>query len=260
MRLEGRAVVVTGASRGLGRRMALDFASAGASVSLAARDRAALEQLASQIGQQGGKALVVQTDVTKEADCERLMAATVEAFGRLDVLINNAGIAGPTAAVEEISVADWDRTIAVDLNGMFYCTRRAVPLLKAAGGGSIVNLSSVAGRLGFRLRTPYSAAKWAVVGFTKSLAIELGPSNIRVNAIQPGIVEGERIDRVIAAKAAALGITEDAFEQELLSSVSLRRMVTAQDIANMALFLATPAGAGISGQALSVCGNVETLR
>jgi NAD(P)-dependent dehydrogenase (short-subunit alcohol dehydrogenase family) len=177
----------------------------------------------------------------------------------LDVLINNAGISGPTAPVEEIDIAEWNRTIAVDLNGMFYCTRRAVPLLKAAGGGSIINLSSVAGRLGYPLRTPYAAAKWAVVGFTKSLAMELGPANIRVNAIQPGIVEGERIERVISAKAKALGVSFDEYKRQLLSKVSLRRTVSPMDIANMALFLATDAGRNISGQALSVCGNVESL-
>jgi NAD(P)-dependent dehydrogenase (short-subunit alcohol dehydrogenase family) len=176
-------------------------------------------------------------------------------LGGLDVLINNAGIAGPTAKVEDISIADWDRTIAVDLNSMFYCTRRAVPLIKAVGGGSIINLSSIAGRLGYPLRTPYSAAKWAVVGFTKSLAIELGPSNIRVNAIQPGVVAGERVDRVISAKAKALGITFEAYREQFVSTISLRRMLSTQDIANMALFLATPAGQNISGQALSVCGD-----
>jgi NAD(P)-dependent dehydrogenase (short-subunit alcohol dehydrogenase family) len=142
---------------------------------------------------------------------------------------------------------------------MFYCTRLAVPLLKEAGGGSIVNLSSVAGRLGFPLRAPYAAAKWAVVGFTKSLAIELGPANIRVNAIQPGIVEGERIERVISAKSQALGLSFDEVQRQMVSKVSLRQMVSPFDIANMALFLATDAGRHISGQALSVCGNVETL-
>jgi NAD(P)-dependent dehydrogenase (short-subunit alcohol dehydrogenase family) len=134
-----------------------------------------------------------------------------------------------------------------------------VPLLKKARGGSIINLSSVAGRLGFPLRTPYAATKWAVVGLTKSLAMELGPHKIRVNAIQPGIVKGPRIDRVIAARAAATGISFEQQRKLLLSKVSLRTEVTAEDIAAMALFLASPAGARISGQALSVCGNVETL-
>lgn len=249
-------VLVTAGATGIGRAFAETFADAGASVYTCDADSDALGAFRAARPDIGG----MVADVAVPAQVDAMFDAAAAHLGGLDVLINNAGIAGPTAAVENISVADWDRTIAVDLNGMFYCTRRAVPLLKAAGGGSIVNLSSVAGRLGFRLRTPYSAAKWAVVGFTKSLAIELGPSNIRVNAIQPGIVQGARMDRVIKAKSAALGLTEEAFEQELLSAVSLRRMVTAQDIANMALFLATPAGAGISGQALSVCGNVEYLR
>ena len=249
-------VLVTAGATGIGRAFAETFADAGATVFICDVDASALA--AFHAARPGIGTIVA--DVAVPAQVDLMFGAAAAYLGGLDVLINNAGIAGPTAAVEDISVADWDRTIAVDLNGMFYCTRRAVPLLKAAGGGSIVNLSSVAGRLGFRLRTPYSAAKWAVVGFTKSLAIELGPSNIRVNAIQPGIVEGERMDRVIAAKAAALGVTEAEFEDQLLSSVSLHKMVTAQDIANMALFLATPPGASISGQALSVCGNVETMR
>ncbi len=249
-------VLVTAGATGIGRAFAETFADAGAKVYTCDVDGDALAAFRAARPDIGG----MVADVAVPAQVDAMFDAAAAHLGGLDVLINNAGIAGPTAAVENISVADWDRTIAVDLNGMFYCTRRAVPLLKAAGGGSIVNLSSVAGRLGFRLRTPYSAAKWAVVGFTKSLAIELGPSNIRVNAIQPGIVQGARMDRVIKAKSAALGRTEEAFEQELLSAVSLRKMVTAQDIANMALFLATPAGASISGQALSVCGNVEYLR
>ena len=135
-----------------------------------------------------------------------------------------------------------------------------MPLLKAAGGGLIVNLSSAAGVFGFPLRTPYSASKWGVVGFTKSLAIELGPDRIRVNAICPGVVEGERIERVIAAKAEALGITHEEMRERLLANVSLRTSVTADDIAAMILFLASDAGARISGQALSVDGGVEALR
>jgi NAD(P)-dependent dehydrogenase (short-subunit alcohol dehydrogenase family) len=145
-----------------------------------------------------------------------------------------------------------DRTNSVDLNGMFYCVRRAVPMLKAAGGGSIVNMSSVGGRLGYPLRTPDSAAKWGVVGFTKSLAIELGPANIRVNAIQPGVVEGARIDRVLAARAQEMGVGVEEVKARFLAPISLRRMVSPQDIADMAVFLASPSGRSISGQALSV--------
>src|SRR5512142_1114059 len=244
-------VLITAGAAGIGRAIASTFAEVGAKVFVCDIDADALSRFRAAYPQVGA----TLTDVAMPDQVDAMFAAAVSQLGGLDVLVNNAGIAGPTAPVEEIAVADWDRTIAVDLNSMFYCTRRAVPLLKAAGGGSIINLSSVAGRLGYPLRTPYSSAKWAVVGFTKSLAIELGPSNIRVNAIQPGVVEGERIDRVIAAKAKALGLSYDAYQAQLLSKVSLRRMVSPREIAETALFLAAGGGRNISGQALSVCGN-----
>jgi NAD(P)-dependent dehydrogenase (short-subunit alcohol dehydrogenase family) len=248
---KGLRVLVTAGAFGIGRAFATTFLEAGAQVFVCDVDGAALSTF-SAMYPQAGSALA---DVAVPAQVDTMFDTAVGFLGGLDVLINNAGISGPTAKVEEISVADWDRTIAVDLNGMFYCTRRAVPLLKASGGGSILNLSSIGGRLGYPLRTPYAAAKWAVVGFTKSLAMELGPSKIRVNALQPGVVEGERVDRVISSRAKALGISDDAYRERFVSTISLRRMVSAQDIANMALFLATPAGQNISGQALSVCGD-----
>ena len=251
----GLRVLVTAGAAGIGKAFAETFADAGAKVFICDIDQVALDAFRAARPEIGGGI----ADVADPRQVDGLFDAATVFLGGLDVLVNNAGIAGPTAPVEDIDIADWDRTIAVDLNGMFYCTRRAVPLLKAAGGGSIINLSSAAGRLGFPLRTPYSAAKWAVVGFTKSLAMELGPANIRVNAIQPGVVEGERIERVISAKAKALGVSFDEFKDQLLSRVSLRRTVSPADIANMALFLATDAGHNISGQALSVCGNVESL-
>ena len=248
-------MLVTAGAAGIGKAFAETFADAGAKVFICDVDHAALDAFRAARPEIGR----CTADVADPQAVDALFDAATKFLGGLDVLINNAGIAGPTAPVEAIDIAEWNRTIAVDLNGMFYCTRRAVPLLKAAGGGSIINLSSVAGRLGYPLRTAYAAAKWGVVGFTKSLAIELGPANIRVNAIQPGIVEGERIERVISAKAKALGVSFDEYKRQLLSKVSLRRTVSPEEIANMALFLATDAGRNISGQALSVCGNVESL-
>ena len=180
-------------------------------------------------------------------------------LGGLDCLVNNAGIAGPTGKVEDIPIEEWERCIDVDMNGMFYCTRLAMPLIKAAGGGSIINLSSAAGRLAFPFRTPYSAAKWGVVGYTKSLSMEAGPDNVRVNAIQPGVVEGERINRVIEAKAKALGISFEEQKKISLERVSMHRMVSPYDIANMALYLASDVGRNITGQAISVCAGVEML-
>jgi NAD(P)-dependent dehydrogenase (short-subunit alcohol dehydrogenase family) len=245
-------VLVTAGAAGIGRAIAQAFAAHGARVHVCDVDRAALaeaQRLMPQVTQS-------VADVASLADVERLFADVRRSLGGLDVLVNNAGIAGPTGRVEDLRPEDWDRCIAVDLNGMFYCTRLAMPLIKAAGGGSIINLSSVAGRLGFPMRTPYAAAKWAVVGFTKSLAIEAGPDRVRVNCLQPGNVEGDRINRVIDAKAKALGVPFEAQRHKLLDTVSLRTFVSAEDIANMALFLATDAGKHISGQALSICGDI----
>ncbi len=250
---KGMRVLVTAGAAGIGRAIAKTFHDHGARVHICDIDTNALAEAKRALpGITQSRA-----DVASVADVDRLFDEVKRELGGLDVLVNNAGIAGPTAKVEDMRPEDWERCIAVDLNGMFYCTRRAMPLIKAAGGGSVINLSSVAGRLGFPLRTPYAAAKWAVVGFTKSLAIEAGPERVRVNCIQPGNVEGERIDRVIAAKAESLGIGADAMREQLLQSVSLRTFVTAQDIANMALFLATDAGRHITGQAISVCGDVR---
>jgi NAD(P)-dependent dehydrogenase (short-subunit alcohol dehydrogenase family) len=253
---QGLRVLVTAGAAGIGRAIAQTFALHGARVHICDADQAALEACGSA-QPDISRSL---TDVSRVDEVNRLFADVTRELGGLDVLVNNAGISGPTAKVEDILPADWERCIAVDLNGMFYCTRLAMPLLKANGrerGGSIVNLSSVAGRLGFGMRTPYAAAKWGVVGFTKSLALEAGPDGIRVNCIQPGDVEGERINRVIQAKAEAFGVSFEQQKQSLLDTISLRSFVSAQDIANMALFLASDAGKHISGQALSVCGDKQ---
>jgi len=255
LRLDGLRAVVTAGASGIGRVIAETFTAARARVHVCDVDTEALEETLD------ARAAVAATrcDVSDVAQVADLFAEAEGSLGGLDVLVNNAGIAGPTAKIEETDVDDWRRCIDVDLSGAFYCTRVAVPLLKAAGGGSIVNMSSVAGRLGFPLRTPYAAAKWGLVGFTKSLAIELGPDGIRVNAIQPGVVEGPRIEAVIEAKAQTLGITRDEQRARVLANVAMRSTVTAQEIADTALFLVSDAGRHITGQAISVCGGVETL-
>lgn len=251
---EGLKVLVTAGAAGIGKAIAETFAAHGARVHICDVDDKAL----SAFQKQNSSIHRTRADVAIIADVERLFEDVQRSLGGLDVLVNNAGIAGPTAKVEDIRTEDWDRCIAVDLNGMFYCTRKAMPLIKAAGGGSIINLSSIAGRLGFPLRTPYAAAKWAVVGFTQSLAAEAGPDGVRVNCIQPGVVAGDRVERVIEAKAKGLGITNDEMRERLLGSVSLHTMVSAQDVAETALFLATK-GQSISGQSISVCGGVRYM-
>jgi NAD(P)-dependent dehydrogenase (short-subunit alcohol dehydrogenase family) len=248
-------VLVTAGAAGIGRVIARTFHEHGARVHICDIDEKALASAKKELP------AVTQTvaDVAKLDDVERLFADVKKNLNGLDVLVNNAGIAGPTALVEDMKPEDWDRCIAVDLNGMFYCTRKAMPLIKQAGGGSIINLSSAAGRLAFPMRTPYAAAKWAIVGFTESLAAEAGPQKVRVNCIQPGIVEGERIDRVIAAKAKGLKLTEEEVRARMVEGVSMKTTVTPQDIANTALFLASAAGKHISGQAISVCGGTRYL-
>jgi NAD(P)-dependent dehydrogenase (short-subunit alcohol dehydrogenase family) len=252
---KGLRVLVTAGGSGIGRAIAETFTNAGARVHISDIEQKFLTEAKRSLP------AVSQTlgDVAQLADVDRLFDDVQRSLGGLDVLVNNAGIAGPTAKVEDIRPEDWDRTIAVDLNGMFYCTRRAMPLLKRSGGGSVINLSSIAGRLAFPMRTPYAAAKWAVVGFTQALAAEAGPDGVRVNCIQPGIVEGERVERIIAAKAGALGVSADEVLEKMVEGVSLKTTVTAQDVANTALFLASDAGKHISGQAISVCGGVRYL-
>ena len=180
-------------------------------------------------------------------------------LGGLDVLVNNAGIAGPTAPCEAITLAEWERTLAVNLTGQFLCAQRAIPLLKASANASIANLSSAAGRFGFPNRTPYAASKWGVIGLTKSLSMELGAFGIRVNAICPGAVAGERIERVFAGKAALRNVDPAVVRDEALAKTSLHRLVTAEDIANAIVFLASTAAANISGHALPVDADTQSL-
>ena len=253
--MRGRRVLVTAGAGGIGLVIAERLRGHGARIAVCDVDDAALDGFATA----HPDAVCVKADVSSEADVDRMFEAVRSAFGGLDALVNNAGIAGPTGGVEEIDPQDWRRCIEVCLTGQFLCARRAVPMLREAGGGSIVNMSSAAGRHGYAFRTPYSAAKFGVVGFTQSLAKELGPDDIRVNAILPGIVKGPRIERVIDARAAQLGVSYEEMERRYLERVSLRRMVSPHDVAAMVLFLVSDLGRNVSGQSIGVDGNVETL-
>jgi NAD(P)-dependent dehydrogenase (short-subunit alcohol dehydrogenase family) len=250
----GLRVLVTAGAAGIGREIVRALVEDGARVHICDVDVAALEEARREHGVTASVA-----DVAELEQVERLFADLRRQLGGLDVLVNNAGIAGPTSRVEAITPADWRRTIDVNLTGQFHCVHFAVPLLRESQRGVIVNMSSVAGRLGYPFRTPYAASKWAVVGFTESLARELGPDGITVNAILPGPVEGPRIERVIRAKAELVGVSYEEMEQQYLERASLRRMVSPKDVAAMVMFLCSEAGRNISGQALSVCGGVETL-
>jgi NAD(P)-dependent dehydrogenase (short-subunit alcohol dehydrogenase family) len=192
-------------------------------------------------------------------DVQRFSAQIEVEQGRLDVLVNNAGVSGPTALAEAVDPADWDQTIAVNLTGQFYCAREAIPLLKAAGGESIVNLSLNVAFSGLPLRSPYTANKWGVVGLTKTLAMELGAHKIGVNALCPGSVSGERIDGVIERDAAERGMTAEQIRDMYLRQSSMRLFASAEDVANTILFLTSDEGGVISGQTIGLDGHTETL-
>lgn len=246
--LTGYRVAISAGANGIGKIMAQSFAFCGAQVFVSDVDDAAL----ASCGFDGMKA-----DAGDPAQCEAFIDRAIGHLGGLDVLLNNAGIAGPTARVEDVTPEQLDATLRIDVASMFHMSRRAIPALRAAGGGAVINLSSAAGRFGFPLRAPYSAAKWGVIGFTKSLSIELGPDGIRVNAILPGPVDGPRIRAVIRAKAESAKISENEMTERTVATTSLKCFVTQQDIANMALYLASPFGATISGQAISVDGDMQ---
>lgn len=253
--LQGKRVLVTAGAQGIGLAIARRFLEAGAEVHVCDVDEAACKAAAAAHPRLG----VSVTDVSSEAQVQAMFGELAKKWGKLDALVNNAGVAGPTNRLEETTLDAWQRTLDVNLTGTFLCARSAVPLLRAAGGGSIVNISSVAGRLGFSLRTPYSASKFGLAGLTQTWAMELGPSNIRVNSVLPGVVSGDRVERVIAARAAAGGVSNDAMREQLVDKVSLRRMTSPQDVANQVAYVCSDEGAIISGQSISVCGNVEYL-
>ncbi len=253
--LDGKRVLITAGGAGIGRAIAGAFSQAGARVHICDIDEDALADAKVQWPELGTS----RTDVAEADQVDRLFEDALANLGGLDFLVNNAGIAGPTAAVEDCDIEGWRRTLAVNLDATFYCSRRAIPVLKAAGGGGIVNMSSSAGLFGYSLRSPYVAAKWAIIGFTKTLAMELGPHGIRANAICPGPVSGPRMDRVIAAQAKARGVPEQQVRDSYTRNVSLRTFVEPEDIANAAVFLCSPLGAKVSGQAFPVDGHTESL-
>ena len=251
----GLRVLITGGAAGIGATIARAFAETGAKVHVCDVDREAVAEL----GRCNPAITATQADVANTAQIEAVFEVQKQLFGGLDVLVNNAGIAGPTGGIDSITESEWMRTVDVNLNAQFRFAHLAVPLLKDSPQGHMLCISSVAGRLGYAWRTPYAATKWAILGLVKSLASELGPFGVRVNALLPGFVEGERMDSVIRTRARQAQMDEAGMREQYLRKISLRRMVTAEDVAAAALFLCSPAARNITGQTISIDGNVESL-
>lgn len=253
--IKGLRVLVTAGANGIGRAIARAFVAEGAKVHVCDVDEKALAALA-----ESDPAITRSVcDVSDRKAVARLFEEALAALGGLDCLVNNAGIAGPTGRVDEIAPEDWDICVAVDLTGQFNCTRLAVQHLKQSPNASIVNLSSQAGKHGFPLRSPYGAAKWGVIGFTKALSAELGEFGIRANAICPGLVDGPRIQSVIASKARSMNVSHEEMTARLFAGVSIKQFVDPNDIAKQVVFLASPFASTISGQEISVCGDTRML-
>jgi NAD(P)-dependent dehydrogenase (short-subunit alcohol dehydrogenase family) len=241
-------VLVTAGASGIGREIARAFAANGAKVFVSDIDAKGLDALSKEIS----GVMTKICDNSKRTDVEALIPAAVEAMGGLDVLVNNAGISGPTASVEEMDPDKWEAVMNVNLNGTFNVTRLAIPHLKKSPAGSIIIMSSLGGRFGYPNRSPYCTSKWGLIGFAKTLALELGEFNIRANAIAPGAVGGERIEHVLEGRAKAAGETLDQVRENALSIQALKRFVDPKDIAALCIFLTSDAGKSISGQVLPI--------
>ncbi len=250
--LENHRVVVTAGAGGIGLSIAKEFVAEGAKVWVCDVNEAALNDLPAGV-------TGAVCDVSNRAAVDKFIADAAGDLGGLDCVVNNAGIAGPTGRVEDVDPDGWDACIGICLTGQFNVARRAVPYLRQSQNPSMANLSSLAGRMGFPLRTAYAAAKWGVIGLTKSLSRELGDDGVRVNAILPGLVAGDRQKRVLSAKAEAEGVDYAEMEARAFSYTSVRTYVEPEEIAGQILFLASRHGRHISGQALSVCGDTQML-
>lgn len=246
-------VLVTGGGAGIGRAIAEAFASDGAAVVANDIDTATLQNLPASVISHNG-------DVSDPAVVEELFMMIEERLGGLDVVINNVGVSGPTAPVEDVGVDDWDQTMISNVRSHFLCAAAAVPLLRRSDDPSMVFISSTAGTHGYPLRTPYAASKWAVIGLALSLAMELGEFGIRSNVICPGTITNARMDRVIEAEAAATGLEPAIIRDRYRDQVSMRTLIDPTDIAAMAVFLASPAARYVNGQVIAVDGGTETLR
>ena len=252
MILKSKIALVTGGSQGIGKAIAEKLAGAGATIAIAALEDEALTQTAAQFKESGNRFKTYGVDLRDAAQVDSLILSIVRDLGPIDILINNAGITGPTAPVHQIPIEEWDHVLQINLRTPFLLSRAVAPSMIDRKTGHIINISSIAGKMAYPLRTPYASSKWGIVGLTLTLAQELGPYNIHVNVICPGPTKSEAIDAVIRARAEATGITFETMSQQYTQAAALKRMVVPEEIAELTLFLCSPQSGGITGQAIDI--------
>ena len=252
MKLQDKVALITGGGKGIGRATALLFALEGAKVVVNGTDKAAIDGVTQEINESGGQAIAYQADIADEGLVKAMIETTLKQFGKIDILVNNSGVAGPTASVVNVTREDWDRTLAINLTGAMLCAKFALPNMIERQSGTIINITSVAGLGGYALRSPYCASKWAMIGLSKTLALEVGQYGITSNAIAPGPVRGPRIEGVIRNRAQEMGRSFEEVEREYMGMTTLKRMVENEDIAAMALFLASDEGRNITGEVINI--------
>jgi NAD(P)-dependent dehydrogenase (short-subunit alcohol dehydrogenase family) len=259
VKLKDKVAIVTGGSQGIGRVLASVFAEEGARVCIASRSLKKLEETASEIRNKGAEVLISQTDIASETEVEAMVRRTVEHFGSLDILVNNAAAEGPTSPIHEIKGEDWRQVVDVNLNGLFYCTKHALKVMIPRRKGNILNIGSIAGVYAYPLRTPYNATKWAIAGVTQTIAAEVGQHGIRCNCISPGPTEGERSFNVIRKRAENTGKTFEELKKWYEDQIPIKRFVTPLEIARTAIFLVSEDSSGITAQHFCVSGGIEVL-
>lgn len=259
MKLKNRVAIITGGGYGIGRIIALRFAAEGARVCIASRSKDKLDDTAREIEAGGGQVLAIMADISREEAVQAMIAKTVDHFGALDILVNNAAAEGPTLPIHEMDGKDWRQVVDVNLNGLFYCTKHALRMMIPQKGGNIINIGSIAGVYAYPMRSPYNATKWAIAGVTQTIAAEVGPHNIRCNCVSPGPTEGERSARVIRNRAAATGKTFDEMKKWYEEQIPIKRFVKAEEVASAAVFLASDDSSGITAQHFCVSGGIEVL-
>ena len=256
MRLEDKVAIVTGGGRGIGKAISMAFASEGATVVIAARTSSRTDDTIEKIKSDGGRAKAVQTDVSDEKQVQRLVAETIGECGKVDVLVNNSGIGGPTVNVVDLRLQDWNEVLAINLTGSMLCAREILRHMIPRKKGNIINIGSDGGRFGYPMRSPYCVSKWGIIGLTETLAVEVGQYNIRVNCISPAAVKGERLINVVTGRSKATGVPFGDLMSKITATYSLQRPTEEAEVAAAAVFLASDESSGITGHTLVVnCGH-----